>query len=101
MCDVFTTIIKTEYLEFLTGLVFNFLVPGLEGFESFTFIVEIVDPQVARGVISEGDKVEFPLSDLIGDGPQRSECVRSGTSVFRDGDFSSGVHYILPQTQHS
>ena len=58
-CDVFTTIIKTEYLEFLTGLVFNFLVPGLEGFESFTFLVEIVDPQVARGVISEGDKVEF------------------------------------------
>ena len=59
MCDVFTTIIRTEYPEFLTGLAFNFLVPGLEGFKGFIFLVEIVDPQVARGVIGEGDKVEF------------------------------------------
>ena len=44
MCDVFTTIIGMEYPEFSTSLAFNFLVPGLEGFKGFAFLVEIVDP---------------------------------------------------------
>ena len=44
MCDVFATIIGTEYPEFLTSLAFNFLMPGLEGFKGFAFLVEIVDP---------------------------------------------------------
>ena len=67
MCYIFTTIIRTEYLEFSTSLAFNFLVPGLEGVKGFAFLVEIVDPRVARGVISEGDKVEFS-TDTGGEG---------------------------------
>ena len=45
--DIFTTVVRTEYSEFPTGLAFNLLVPSFECGKRVAFLVEITDPRVA------------------------------------------------------
>ena len=57
--DKLAAIIGTKNAKFSAGLTFNFHVPSSEGFEHVAFLVEIINPRVARAVVGKGDEVKF------------------------------------------